>query len=90
MRASQTAIAGNIGILALIAKRPELVPMTIQALKELSETMEDFAIRRVNWARDCLIKEGKIVRISELVKRAAVSRKMAANPKVASTIKGSI
>jgi len=89
VRASLTAIATDIGILALISKRPELVPLTIQALKRLSETQEDFAIRRVDWARGTLIKEGKRVKYWDLVARAAVSGKMARNPKVAIALRSS-
>jgi CTP:molybdopterin cytidylyltransferase MocA len=51
VRASATALANKAGCLTLTIKRPELVPGTLKALAEVSESAEAYAASSASGAR---------------------------------------
>lgn len=86
VRVSKTALARELGILALVYKRPGLLPLTIKALKESAETHVGYAIQRIEWARECFEKEKKYAKYWDLVARAALRHSTAAIPEVKTAI----
>lgn len=86
VRVSKTALARELGILALVYKRPDLLPVTIKALEESAETGVGYAIRRIKWARECFEKERKYAKYWDLVARAALRPSTAAIPEVKTAI----
>lgn len=82
VRASRTAIAKNLGILAVVTKTPAKLPLTIETLDEVSESITAFAIRRIRWATGCYRREQVQADRWKLQTRAAVSNKMARDPEV--------
>ena len=82
MRASRTAIAKSLGILAVVTKDSTKLPLTNKTLDEVSESVTAFAIRRIRWAADCYRQEQIQVDRWKLQTRAAVSNKMACDPEV--------
>lgn len=82
VQASRTAIAGKLGILALVYKNPDKLPLTIKTLREVSESCKEFAIRRIRWAADCYRREQVLADQWKLQIRAAVGNKMVQDPAV--------
>lgn len=80
VRVSKTAVAKNIGALAVISKRGNLLPLTIKALDDVNESIEDYAVRRVAWAAECFRGEGVCPSIWQLQVKAAVSNRVAKCP----------
>lgn len=87
VRVSATGIAGRIGKLVVISKYSDKLPLTVQALKEAAETVEEYAVRRVRWAATCYREEG-MYRISrwKLQTRASLSHDVMKRPEVKSAI----
>jgi hypothetical protein len=56
-RISKHAIAQEIGVVAFIYQRPQLLPETIAVLEEVSEGRDDLAVRRIKWATERLREE---------------------------------
>jgi hypothetical protein len=81
-RASKTRIAKNLGKLPVVIKRGHLIPLTIQALSEASETIEEFAIRRIRREAESLREQGISVPAWKLQSRAMVTNKVANRPVV--------
>ncbi|MBW4599042.1 MAG: TnsD family transposase [Calothrix sp. FI2-JRJ7] len=50
VRINKSRIAKNIGSLALIEKHLDLMPLTKAYLESVTETIEEFQIRRIKWA----------------------------------------
>jgi hypothetical protein len=48
-RVSKAAIVSHIPQLDWLRRKPDKIPLTIQALEEVVETYEEFAIRRIWW-----------------------------------------
>lgn len=82
VRASRTAIAKNLGILAVVTKDSAKLPLTNKALDEITENTTAFAIRRIRWAADCYRQEQVPADRWKLQMRAAVSNKIARDPEV--------
>jgi len=82
VRVSRRAIISLLRISYQLPKNAELLPLTVRALERLSESPVDYTIRRVSWARDCIVKEGKSLSYFELIRRACVSSKIIRNPRV--------
>lgn len=82
VRASSTAIARALGILEIIHKRSHLLPLTIAAISDVAESLEDYAIRRILYTADCYKNERINARPHQLQTRAAVSNRMWRNPNV--------
>jgi hypothetical protein len=87
VRASATLIARKLCGLELLYGRPECVPMTKIAIAEVAETVHDFAIRRIRWAADSYKSADHTFTAGQLKARAALSKSIARDPKVASVIK---
>jgi hypothetical protein len=64
----------------------EKLPRTTEALTELIETKEAFAIRRVNWAIACYRQEGNFPTASQLALRAGIDPRVRAKPEVQEAI----
>jgi hypothetical protein len=86
VRVSVTALAKRVGKLAVISKTPEKLPLTVEALNEVAESREDYALRRVKWAADCYRKEGVCPNRWQLRSRAALSTNMEKHPLVKTLI----
>jgi hypothetical protein len=82
MRVSKSAVAREIGSLAVVTKRAHLVPLTMAVLEELSETMEECVIRRIQWAADSFRRENQGATYSQLVTRARICRSVEFKPEV--------
>jgi len=50
LRVSKFAIAQEIGEVAVIYKQAHQIPQTAAVLKEVSESLDDWAVRRIQWA----------------------------------------
>jgi Tn7-like transposition protein D/TniQ protein len=79
---SRTRLAKTLGILAVVNKTSAKLPLTNNALDEVSESITCFAIRRICWAADCYYQEHVPADKWKLQMRAAVSNKMARVPEV--------
>ncbi|MDQ3742893.1 MAG: TnsD family transposase [Acidobacteriota bacterium] len=90
VRVSKTGVAKNIGVLAVISKRGNLLPLTVKALDKVSESVENYAVRRVLWAAECFREEGICPTIWQLQGRAAVSDKVAKHPVVRAAIESAL
>jgi Tn7-like transposition protein D/TniQ protein len=90
IRISTTCLAARIGKLAVLTKRGHLLPLTRQVLQEVSETIEEYAVRRVQWASEIFQKTGTSPSASELQVRACVSPKIAQHPLVQAAIKANV
>jgi Tn7-like transposition protein D/TniQ len=86
-RVSKSAIARESGTLAVVTKRAHLVPQTIAVLEELSETAEECAIRRIQWAADSFRRENQWATYSQLVQRAGIGRSVELKPEVQTTLR---
>lgn len=76
VRASVTALARQLGILASIHKRPALLPLTKETIAKSVETTEQFALRRARWSADQYRNENIIPSYHQLQTRAAISDKV--------------
>lgn len=79
---SRTGLAKKLGILAVVNKNADKLPLTHDALDEVSESVISFAIRRIRWATDCYRQEQVLADRWKIQTRAALSNKMANNPLV--------
>jgi hypothetical protein len=79
---SETALARRIGKLGVISKHGDKLPLTLKALEEMSETIEEYAVRRVQWAAACLHAEGIRPSRWQLQIRATISHRVATRPQV--------
>ncbi|HZH30232.1 MAG TPA: TnsD family Tn7-like transposition protein [Pyrinomonadaceae bacterium] len=79
---SRTGLAKKLGILAVVDKNSAQLPLTINALNEVSESITSFAVRRIRWAADCYHQERVPAGRWKLQARAAVSNKMARDPEL--------
>jgi hypothetical protein len=74
----------------MTSKRGDLLPLTVKTLTEVSESVEEAAIRRVNWAAKCYCDEGIRPNKWELLARAGMSNKVAKHPQVIAAINTAI
>jgi hypothetical protein len=72
-----SAIARELGQLALIQKHLDRLPSTAKVLGELVETRETFALRRVQWAVSYYHQEGIYPQKWQLIRRAGLHPEMA-------------
>jgi hypothetical protein len=79
---SETRLAKGIGKLATISKHGDKLPLTRKALEEVSETIEEYAVRRVKWAAACFRAEGIRPSRGQLQISAAVSHQVTSRPQV--------
>lgn len=66
------AIAREVGQLALIQKHADKLPSTTEALRELAESREAFALRRIQWVLERYIEEGICPPRWQFVRRAGL------------------
>src|SRR6266436_8431319 len=81
-RASKTLITKNLGKLHFVIKRGHLVPLTLQALSEASETIEEFAIRRIRREAERWYERGISLPTWKLKQQAMVTDAVANRPDV--------
>jgi hypothetical protein len=81
-RASKTLITKNLGKLHFVIKRGHLIPLTLQALSEASETIEEFAIRRIRREAERWYERGISLPAWKLKQQAMVTDAVANRPVV--------
>jgi hypothetical protein len=82
VRASRTAIAKELGLLAVVWKTSAKLPLTNKALNEVSENHVQYAIRRVRWAADIYRQEHIPANRWKIQLRAGIASKTASIPEV--------
>jgi hypothetical protein len=87
IRVSKSAIAREIGTIAVVTKRAHLVPQTIAVLEELSESLEEWAIRRIQWAADSFRRENQSATYWRLIQRAGIGSSVELKPEVQTTLR---
>jgi hypothetical protein len=75
IRVSKSLIAQEIGALPIIYSKAYHLPLTKAVLNEVSESLDDWAARRVQWAAECFRQAGGRPTSGQVLKRAAVRRK---------------
>ncbi len=83
---SATGVATRIGKKTVISKHANKLPLTVKALKDVAESIEEYAVRRVKWAASSYRDEGIVPSMWQLQQRAAVSNKVAKYPVVKSAL----
>lgn len=81
-RASKTLITKNLGKLHFVNKRGHLIPLTLQTLTEESETIEEFAIRRIRREAERWYERGISLPTWKLKQQAMVTDAVANRPVV--------
>jgi hypothetical protein len=76
VRASASAIARLLGVLSVVHRRAYLLPLTIEAISNSAEGVEEYAIRRIRWCAECYANEGVMPRLHQLQIRAGLSSKI--------------
>lgn len=82
VQVTKTAIASDIGYLALIQKQLDKLPLTAFALACSVESTEEFAQRRVQWAVDCFRQENVYPQRWQIIRRTGMKSSTAALPQV--------
>lgn len=72
MQVTRTAIGRALGVITLLRQHLHKMPLTAQALANVVESREKYAVRRVWWAADCYRRESVLPREWQLVMRANV------------------
>ncbi|MBD1842458.1 TniQ family protein [Cyanobacteria bacterium FACHB-63] len=80
------AVAREVGQLALIQKHADKLPSTTEALRELAESREAFAFRRIQWALDRYIEEGICPPRWQFVRRAGLRSDIELLPSIKNAI----
>jgi hypothetical protein len=73
VRASATALARSLGVLGVIHRRENLLPLTIAAISNSAEGIEDYAIRRIRWCAQCYNDENVRPTLNNLQSHGSVS-----------------
>jgi hypothetical protein len=74
----------------MTSKRDDLLPLSDKTLAEMSESVEEIALRRVNWATRCYRDGGIRPHKWELWTRAGISADVAKRPEVVAAIDAAI
>jgi hypothetical protein len=75
IRVSKSLIAQEIGVLPIIYSKAHHLPLTKAVLDEVSESLDDWAARRIQWAAECFRQAGGRPTSGQVLKRATVRRK---------------
>jgi Tn7-like transposition protein D len=75
IRVSKNLIAQEIGVLPIIFIKALHLPLTNAVLEEVSESLDDWAVRRIQWAAECFRQAGGRPTPGQVLKRAVVTRK---------------
>jgi hypothetical protein len=86
VRASLAEIIREIGNRTYLEQRLHKLPLTAKALDIHLESLEAFAIRKVEWAAYCYLQEARIPTRPQLIGRAVVANKTGRTLPVQSTI----
>ena len=79
---SATSIAHKLEITHVWSKRGEVIPLTCKALSEVTETAEQFAVRRVEWATAQFQQQGVSATSWRIAFLAGLSGKTVKKPAV--------
>lgn len=79
---SATKIAHKLEIAHVWSKRNEVIPLTCETLREISETAEQFAVRRIKWAAEQFQEQGVSATSWRIAFLAGVSGKTGKKPAV--------
>jgi hypothetical protein len=90
VRVTATKIAKAIGCLQMTSKRGTLLPLTVKTLAKVSESTEEIAVRRVEWAARCYRDEGIRPNKEHLRCRAGMSLDIAKRPPVMAAINAAL
>jgi hypothetical protein len=71
---STAAVGREMGQLALIQQHLDKLPLTREVLGEVTETREQYAIRRISWAGDEFMAQHRVPSKWDMIKRAGVER----------------
>jgi hypothetical protein len=86
VRASKAAVMRKIGYQIWIENRLDKLPLTAKALTESLESLEAYMIRKVKWATEFFIQEGRYPTRLQLVVKAAVRNAAGQSPSVQNAI----
>ena len=75
VRVSKNSIALEIGVWTIISIQAHHLPLTQAVLEEVSESVDDWAARRIQWAAECFRQVGGRPTSGQVLKRASVRRK---------------
>ncbi len=75
IRVSKNLIAQEIGVLPIVFIKAPYLPLTNVVLEEVSESLDDWAIRRIQWAAECFRQAGGRPTSGQVLKRAVVTKK---------------
>jgi hypothetical protein len=79
---TKTALGSDCGYLVFIQKHLDRLSLTAEVLTELSETTEQFALRRITWVTEQFREEGQIPKYWQIVRQANLKPYIAAIPVV--------
>lgn len=79
---SATSIARALEIVNVWTKRPEVLPLTCEALTKFGETRDQFAVRRIEWAAAEFKKQGLSVGLWRIALHAGLSGRTIKKPAV--------
>jgi hypothetical protein len=69
---TRSAIGRAVGAITLLRQKIHKMPLTAQVITNVVETRVEYAIRRVQWAAGCFIREHILPRPWQMVLRANV------------------
>jgi hypothetical protein len=72
VKVTKTAIVSDLGQLRLIYQHKDKLPLTISSIEELTETREEFAIRRIQWATKYFCEANVCPKQWELLRQAGI------------------
>lgn len=75
VRASLAEVSREIGNKTYLEQRLHKLPLTAKALDAHLESLEAFAIRKIEWAANCYLQEDRIPTRPQLIRRAVVANK---------------
>ena len=81
-----SAIAKEVGQLALIQKHLDKLPLTAQCISEWIETREMYAIRRIQWAVDCYLEGGSSPPRWQFIRKAGLRPEIESLPLVRNAV----
>lgn len=90
VRVTASGVASALGCLTMIRRRRDLLPLTIKTLTEVSESVEEIAVRRVEWAARVFRGEGIRPNISEFLMRVGTTTDVAKRPQVEAAINAAL
>lgn len=90
VRVSKQAVMRELRVGALVSKNGSRVPKTISVLNEVTESAEEYAIRRIWWAAGSFLQEKMRASQWKLIKRAAIGRDIQARSSVRDALEAAV